>query len=248
MLPYIYLFKFKLPTYPLIISLVYCLALISIFIMLKNKSNQRRQALDIFFLLCFASFFGARLFHILFESLDFYLQNPLQAFYFWNGGFVYYGGLLVGALALFIYAKFEQLNIFKWFDFFAPILSSGYLLGRFACLLNGCCYGTPTKLPWSIQFVDEYGGYLARHPTQIYLSIGETPFLLFYYFYLRKRKFSSGVIFLIWILFHSISRFIIEFYRDDFRGIIWGLSLSGWTSLLLIILSAFFLLKKIQPN
>ena len=39
---------------------------------------------------------------------------------------------------------------------FAPGIALGHVIGRFGCLLAGCCYGLPTELPWSITFTDPF--------------------------------------------------------------------------------------------
>jgi phosphatidylglycerol:prolipoprotein diacylglycerol transferase len=52
-------------------------------------------------------------------------------------------------------------------DSYALPLALALALGRWGCFCNGCCYGTPTTLPWGVDF----GDGLLRHPTQIYESI-----------------------------------------------------------------------------
>ena len=52
-------------------------------------------------------------------------------------------------------------------DSFALPLALAMAVGRWGCFFNGCCYGTPTQLPWGIDF----GEGIRRHPTQIYESL-----------------------------------------------------------------------------
>ena len=48
------------------------------------------------------------------------------------------------------------------------------------------------------------------------------------------------------MLLYAISRFIIEFYRGDPRGMLWGLSTSQFVSMVLVPLSVF-MLWRLQP-
>lgn len=51
-------------------------------------------------------------------------------------------------------------------DGFALPLALALGVGRWGCFFNGCCYGTPTDLPWGVDF----GDGVRRHPTQAYES------------------------------------------------------------------------------
>jgi phosphatidylglycerol---prolipoprotein diacylglyceryl transferase len=52
-------------------------------------------------------------------------------------------------------------------DTFALPLALALSVGRWGCFFNGCCYGTPTSLPWGVDF----GDGLRRHPIQAYESL-----------------------------------------------------------------------------
>ncbi len=56
-------------------------------------------------------------------------------------------------------------------DSFAVPAAVAVAIGRMSCFVAGCCYGTPTTLPWGIRYPLADGGQLTRHPTQIYESI-----------------------------------------------------------------------------
>jgi phosphatidylglycerol:prolipoprotein diacylglycerol transferase len=73
-------------------------------------------------------------------------NQPLSHFfYIWEGGLVFYGGALGGAVAYVVayYAviKKHNLSTLKLADIIAPCTALGLCLGRVGCLLNGCCYG-----------------------------------------------------------------------------------------------------------
>lgn len=240
----------QIPTYSLLLSLVFCFALILVLIISKKQQYDQKLALDLGMLLILSGFIGARAMHVLYEAPLFYLQSPLQIFYIWQGGFVYLGGVIVAFYTSFRYLKSKGQNPLMWYDLIVPIFSFTYALGRTACLMAGCCYGKVCELPWAIQFLDEHGGFLRRHPTQIYLILWEVVVLLFLFKLKATQKTNPkflatpGSLFFSWVGLHSLGRFIIEFYRDDFRGIIWGLSISAWLSLAFGAFSVAFLLHK----
>lgn len=166
-----------------------------------------------------------------------------------QGGMVVYGGMLLGTVAFFAYCfrvrhKVGTLNMA---DIVMPSVFIGMGFGRIGCLLNGCCYGGPCELPWGIRFPAGsvtwqalvHRGFLeetaaatfALHPTQIYSSING--FLLAWvtaaYFPHRRRP---GEVFALGCILYSITRFIIEFLRNDEMGIFGtDLTISQATSL-----------------
>ncbi len=72
-------------------------------------------------------------------------QDWKHFFYIWEGGLVFYGGLLGGAIAYvvayYFVIKKHHLSTLKLADVIAPCAALGLCLGRVGCLLNGCCYG-----------------------------------------------------------------------------------------------------------
>lgn len=173
----------------------------------QNKSTQ--DALNISLLLMIGGFFGARLLHVLWEERSYYLAYPERIFQFWNGGFVFYGGVILATLLGWAYVKQKKLSFYEWADFFTSPLNLGYGLGRIACWYTGCCYGSLTN--WT---------YLERYPTQLATVLWE----ILVFVLMSTKKFShylnavTGRRFLIYILFHTSFRFFIEFFRDDPRG------------------------------
>jgi phosphatidylglycerol:prolipoprotein diacylglycerol transferase len=242
MLPLVHLgFGISIPTYYLVISLVTCVCLFWLHLRQKNSTLSRNTALDLSLILMITGFIGARLFHVFFESWEYYQEDPMRILYFWDGGFVFFGGAMSACFFGWIFLRWkEPKNILRYFDFFSPVLSLAYSLGRTGCLMAGCCYGKFCDLPWSVS---------GRHPTQIYASLWElgVVFILLGIESIkpehRKPSFlkPKGSIFFIWIILHSIGRLMMESFRDDFRGPVWGLSISSWLSWGIIFLGVLFL-------
>lgn len=186
------------------------------------------------------SFLGSRLFYVLYQEPSFYWNNPEQVFFVWNGGFVFFGGLMGGLLGLSIHTKRKKESFEKWLNFGAPLLSLGYAFGRFACLLGGCCYGKTTELPWAVFM---HGAY--RHPSQLYASLME--FLIFFVLMAVEKRigFKKYVVLPLWMVLHGAARIVMEAYRDDPRGeTILGLSISTCISLILVVFGVAILFQK----
>lgn len=234
-LPFIVIGPLQLPTYFVVMSV----ALLLIVFWIQKRSLQKQYsgttAFDLFFIVTVCGFLGARLVHIFWEEPSFYLSHPAHAFEFWNGGFVFYGGLLGGLAAGWLALRLKQQSFMAWLDFFTPLVSFGYVIGRMACFLTGCCYGKVCSLPWA---------YQGRHPTQIYSVLLEL-LLLLALLQLEKRKWyvqHTGSVFMTWLSIHSLSRFIIEYFRDDDRGAtLFYLSFSSWLSLLFFTVALYSL-------
>jgi phosphatidylglycerol:prolipoprotein diacylglycerol transferase len=166
-------------------------------------------------------------------------------FKLWEGGLVFYGGLLLTVGVTLAYMKWHRLPLWKWADLFSPPIALGLFFGRIGCFLAGCCYGKETSLPWGVIFKDPNS--LARlsvslHPTQLYEAAG----CLVLFFFLRwkeEKKAFDGQIFWLFLLLYAVLRFLIETVRDDPRGFLFHglLSTSQGIGIFLGILSLFML-------
>src|SRR6187401_348561 len=83
----------------------------------------------------------------------------------------------------------------------------------------------------------------ALHPTQLYEAGAELLILVFLLATERKGRPYPGRTFWGYMLLYAVSRFIIEFYRGDERGIIMGWSTSQFISLILAPLSLVMLIR-----
>ncbi len=171
------------------------------------------------------------------KLLMFLVEDNVQVFSldFLRSGGVYYGGFLGGFLAVVILIRFYKLPFFKVADAFAPGLALGQAFGRQGCFAAGCCWGKHTDLPWGVHFSDaghDYtgvpvygpdGGDLYLHPTQLYESI--TMLLVFgLLIYLHRHKKFDGQVLVAYAIIYALVRFTIEFFRDDPRGDLFGLT------------------------
>ncbi|HET6325636.1 MAG TPA: prolipoprotein diacylglyceryl transferase family protein [Planctomycetaceae bacterium] len=173
-----------------------------------------------------------------------------------DGGLVWYGGLFAGVLGAAWLCRQRKLSFLEVGDVLIPSLFLGLAFGRIGCFLNGCCYGDQCTLPWGVHFpmgsVPDMSlvlrGYLGAdqdfslmlHPTQLYSSLNA--FILFFltstYFYYRPR---NGAVIALGALTYAITRFTIEFLRDDEVGQFGtSLTISQWLSIVMFIFAVGF--------
>ncbi|WP_297420244.1 prolipoprotein diacylglyceryl transferase [Clostridium sp.] len=152
-------------------------------------------------------------------------------------GFVIYGAICGGALAMYLYCRKKGWNILEMFDMTVPVLAIAQGFGRIGCFLAGCCYGEETKLPIGVVFPKGSLAPAGVHlqPTQIYSSAFDflLGFLLLYY---SSKERMNGKVTGLYLIIYSIGRFMVEFLRDDPRGSVGILSTSQFIAIFTLIL------------
>lgn len=153
-----------------------------------------------------------------------------------GNGFVVYGAIIGGGLAVYFYSKRKEWNMLKMFDIVVPTVALAQGFGRIGCLLAGCCYGRETTLPIGIDFKDSLFASpgVLRQPTQIYSSIFDFLLAVFLLWY-GKRKKKDGDVFALYVILYSAGRFLVEFLRGDPRGAVGVLSTSQFISIFTFI-------------
>ena len=156
---------------------------------------------------------GGRLGYVLFYNLNFYINNPIDILKLWQGGMSFHGGVLGIIIASIIFAKKNDDNIFEYLDVVALVSPIGIFFGRISNFINSELYGSITNMPWAVTFIQVDN--LPRHPSQLYEALleGLILFLILIYF---KNKFLNkpGLISGLFLIFYSIFRFFVEFYRE----------------------------------
>ncbi|MCM2280420.1 MAG: prolipoprotein diacylglyceryl transferase [Bdellovibrionaceae bacterium] len=244
---------FAIPTYYLIISFAFCVAVIWLSRRSEAAGLPRTTTMDTAFVVMVAGFLGARGLHILYEAPEIYLAEPQRVWRFWEGGFVWYGGALGGFAAGVGFLKWRGWTLGPWLDVFAPIAAGGYALGRVACLLTGCCHGAVCTLASGTQF---------RYPTQAFAVVWELSTMCGL-LWLEKRRTrqlpakrprsqpiwlsNPGLLFAVWVLAHGFGRIVMEMFRGDDRGpTLGGWSLSIILSLLAILAAVAWSLQQLR--
>ena len=251
--------SFELASYGLMTALGYAAAACYLLPRLKKINLDKDTFWNLIFIAFMGALVGSKLLYIvvswpqLGETLAEKMTNIVRDFRY---GFVFFGGMIASVGALVYYMKKKDLPILKTSDFLIVGLPLGHALGRIGCFLAGCCYGRPTELPWGVAFTDPHslvapnllGVHL--HPTQLYEAVGNTLLFLLLHFS-SKKAHKPGTILMEYVVCYSLMRFVIEFFRGDFRGAyVWGMSPSQWIALLAACAAGWLLifLKKDTKN
>lgn len=178
---------------------------------------------------------GAKLLYYI-TVLDEIIVNPRILLNI-SDGFVVYGGVILGIVAAAVYCRKKGLPFLNYLDCAAPSIALAQGFGRIGCFLAGCCYGTQMDLPISITFT--HSSYAPNgvplFPSQIVSSVFDFLNFAVLCVLLRHNK-QPGKIGAYYLIFYSIGRFIIEFFRGDLeRGNVGTLSTSQFISVFVAI-------------
>ena len=186
-------------------------------ITLINNRYHKKYKLDLFdnFItyVIVSIIIGGRLGYVFFYNFDYFILNPLEIFFIWNGGMSFHGGLLGIIVATIIFSKKNNFDKLVLLDVISCVAPVGIFFGRLANFVNGELYGKPSDLPWAIIFpnIDNQG----RHPSQIYEAVLEGALLfLILNFIIRKSFYKKGECAALFLLFYSIFRIIAELFRE----------------------------------
>jgi phosphatidylglycerol:prolipoprotein diacylglycerol transferase len=234
-------------SYGVLLALAYLAGLQLAVIRARRAGLDGAKVMDLGIYLIIAALVGAKLMLI---AVDFqYFRNqPRELLSLVRAGGVFYGGLLAAfGVALWLVRRYK-LPVWTTADLIAPGIALGHIIGRFGCLLAGCCYGRPTSVPWAITFTDPVAAsnvgtplQIPLHPTQMYDAGAEALILAILLLTERRGRPFPGRTFWLYMLLYAISRFIIEYFRGDERGAVLGLSTSQFVSVILVPVSIFMM-------
>ena len=156
---------------------------------------------------------GGRIGYVIFYNFSYYLDNILDIFKIWQGGMSFHGGLLGVIISSYIFAKKNNQNPFSYLDQVSLVAPVGIFFGRLANFINSELYGKASDVPWSVIFIKVDS--LSRHPSQLYEAIleGIILFLILIYFKNRNYLKKPGLISGLFLIFYSLFRFFVEFFR-----------------------------------
>lgn len=234
--------------YGLFVAIGMLIGLQYVVVMGRKKNIPDTLIMDMGFWSVVAGLVGARLMYVLL-NWRYYAANLFDIVKIWEGGLVYYGGVIAGILAaVFFLRRHREIGLWAVFDLVAPGLALGHFFGRIGCFFAGCCYGAPCELPWSVTFSDPAS--LAPlnaqlHPTQLYEAIGTAAIFVILHLFSRRSP-RAGYVTAAYLALYGIVRFSLEYFRGDDRGaFLAGFSPGQVISLILILSAAvIFTIKK----
>ena len=232
-------------------SLAYILGIIIGWILCKKifiKNLDINQKFDDYITyLIIGIIIGGRLGYVLFYNFGYYTNNILDIFKIWQGGMSFHGGLLGIIVASIFFAKNNNQDLFVYTDLVSLVAPIGIFFGRLANFINSELYGKVTEVPWAVTFVQVDN--LSRHPSQLYEAFFEGIILFILLLYFRNKNFlaKSGLISGLFLIFYSVFRFCIEFFRvpDEQIGyLIFNLSMGQIISLVFIMIGTILFYLK----
>lgn len=234
-------------TYGVLLAAAYLLGLKLAMVRARARGLDSARVLDLGIYIIISALVGAKLL-LLITDFHTFKNDPRELLTLARSGGVFYGGLILAVAVALWYIRRVGLPLWTTCDVFAPGIALGHVIGRFGCLFAGCCYGRPTTKPWGITFTDPFAAAnvgtplgIPLHPTQLYEAGAELLILALLLATERRGRPFSGRTFWLYMLLYGVSRFIIEFYRGDDRGMVGVFSTSQFISLLLVPLAIVML-------
>jgi len=176
---------------------------------------------------------GCRLLYYIVE-LDEIIKNPSILWNFKNG-YVVYGGIIGGILFNYVYCRIKKVYFLSYFDLVMPSVAIAQGFGRIGCFCAGCCYGRETASWFGITFHNS--GFAPNGvkllPTQLISSAFDFIFGLLLIAYSNRHP-KKGRTAAVYLMGYGVGRFVIEFFRNDFRGSIGPFSTSQLISFAIV--------------
>ena len=187
---------------------------------------------------------------------------------FARGGFVFWGGLIGGAIGVLIVAYRKRVPVWRTLEVGAASLAAAYSVGRTGCWAVGDDYGRPWSGPLAVQFPEgappstagimarEFGvpfpagtdpnSVIAVHPTQLY-EVGMGLAMFFILWRMRKHKHAEGWLFGVWCILAGIERFTVEFFRAKDDRLAIGLTYAQVIAIAAIALGVVLMKMRNRP-
>ncbi|MFO7766340.1 MAG: prolipoprotein diacylglyceryl transferase [Pelovirga sp.] len=218
---------------------------------LRGYPLAREGVADLLFYCVIGVIAGGRLGYVLFYNPGYYLHNPHEIFYLWEGGMSFHGGLIGVVLMLLWFALRRSIPLLQLGDLTVAAVPIGLGLGRIGNFINGELWGRQTDLPWGIVF--PVAGPEPRHPSQLYEAFLEGLVLLLIIYCLHRLGVKRGVPVAVFLIGYGTARFMVEFIRvpDAHLGFLWGGATMGQllsAPMMIIGAALMFLLLRRKPD
>lgn len=234
-------------------ALAYLVGIMSAWFLIKRTIKEyslnisAEQLDDLVFYATLGIILGGRLGYIICYGDKYFWHHPLEIFAIWHGGMSFHGGLIGVIAGLYCFAhKYHHpyLLITDLVSLYVPI---GIFLGRIANFVNGELWGRITTVPWAVKFPE--GGFLPRHPSQLYEALTEGIFMFLVLNFLWRKPYirkHSGIISALFLIIYGLTRISMEFFREPDRqlGFIVGHITMGQILSLPFLILGFYILHR----
>ena len=195
---------------------------------------------------------GARLYHVATDAGRYFGEggNPWEALYIWRGGLGIWGGIAFGVLGIVVAARRQGVQVRPLLDALAPAVLVGQAIGRWGNWFNQELYGRPTDLPWGLEIdprnwpadqTFELG--TTFHPTFLYECLWSLAAFAVLVLLDRRLCLGHGQVAALYVMLYTAGRGWIEMLRIDDVQLtdVGGLRFNVWTSIVLFVLAAAYL-------
>ena len=222
--------NFGIALYGIVIALGMILGLTLASRIAKKTGQDPDMIWDLAAPLLILSILGARIYYVIF-MWDYYKADPIQIFNIRGGGLAIYGGIIAGAITLYVYCKVKKQKFPLVLDTVIYGLLVGQILGRWGNFFNREVFGEYTdnlfamRIPVSMvrerdisptiaAHMTEGTNYIQVHPTFLYEGMWNLAILILLLLYLKHKRF-DGEIALLYFAGYGIGRALIESIRTD---------------------------------
>lgn len=207
---------------------------------------------DIAFFFTLGVILGGRLGYVLFYGTSQFLRDPLEIFAVWHGGMSFHGGIIGVIIALLYVSHKIKYSFLKVTDLLAPVVPIGIFLGRLANFINDELWGRVSDVAWAVRFPK--GGYLPRHPSQIYEALLEGVLLFIVLNVMWQNKWcreKKGFISAMFLLGYASCRTIVEQFREpdaQLGFLVGGMTMGQLLSIPIILLGVYLTVSSLKKN
>lgn len=166
---------------------------------------------------------GARLYYVIMEHENYH--SFMEVIAIWEGGLAIYGGVIGGAVAVFVASKIKKMNFPLCADMILPGVMIAQALGRWGNFFNGEAYGAAVAENSPLYFlrmgifpnnIEGVYGMAYVHPTFLYESIWNViGFVLINVLWNKGIKKFDGEVGLWYVTWYGFGRMFIEGLRTD---------------------------------
>lgn len=227
--------------------------------MFRNFFRREGKPLELLDSLLWALFLctivGARLGHVFFYQPDYYLAHPAEILKVWHGGLASHGGTIAIMIGMWWFVKkYGRKHNFGYIwllDRLAVATAFAAMFIRLGNLMNSEIYGHETSLPWGFIFMQN-GETVAKHPTQLYEALAylATGVILYTIYKYALPKIKEGLLLGIFFIGIFLSRFCIEFVKENQVGFEEGMTLNmgQLLSIPFVLLGVFLIVRSFRPG
>ena len=229
--------------YGLVYVLGFIIAFIYLYFLKKNGKLDLKKE-EIFELIVYnmvGLIIGSKLFEAFICDPGYYLQSTANMMSLLKGGNSFHGGLIGLVAATWLFCRKKDIrgkvSFARMIDHISIPAMSMVGFAKIANFINGELVGRITSVPWCFYFPGHDG---CRHPQQLY-SAARAFAVSGWLIFLNMKKHKAGFIFWNLVTFYGLTRFLLDFFREDATFL--GLSTGQYLSIVMLLLGGFVLLK-----